>query len=80
MFDNLDEIEISRSSYDMIRKFFSYLEGFKFIRINQQSVEQMIAKDGMEKLNEKLDEENKIIESHLLSGDFTPHITCSVRC
>ena len=39
LFNNLDEIEINASFECVIDKFFSYLEGFKFIRTNQQSIE-----------------------------------------
>lgn len=77
VFDALDEINLSQSDNNVLEKFFSYLEGFKFIRTNQQSIEQMISKDGVDKLNEQLQTENTIIERHLLSGDFTPHIDCS---
>lgn len=77
IFDGIDEIRTDEKVEKTVEKFFSYLEGFKFIRTNQQSIEQMFIKDGVEKLNEKLNVENKIIESHLLSGDFTPAISCS---
>lgn len=77
VFDGIDEIRTDEKIEKTVEKFFSYLEGFKFIRANQQSIEQMFTKDGVERLNEKLDVENKIIESHLLSGDFTPAISCS---
>ena len=39
LFYNLDEVDIPQHDIQLIEKFFSYMEGFKFIRINSQSVE-----------------------------------------